>query len=296
MSSSVVNLTVETSSSFLDVPPVMLGLTHDKIAEFKEAFGLIDEDDDGMITRSELTTILRSLGFNPTDEELALMLREVDVDENGSIKFPQFLSLMVRTPLDSIDPRLRVTNSSWGSSTITLENSFGGRATLDEKPGDLALESLLSIFHGVDPSKSGWCTKEDFSNLMTQHGDQLSEEELTELLASGLMEEETRYVVGSPGASSRKPSDSSSTVRGSVASIGSDQSGDDGIFVPIANTAAGMATASSIAPVPAGSGNGESPEAPALLAIIPVSRVPVVMVHYMSFLIILTKSAQQGGR
>ena len=49
-------------------------------AEFREAFSLFDEDGGGSITNQELGTVMRSLGQNPTDEELADMIAEVDVD------------------------------------------------------------------------------------------------------------------------------------------------------------------------------------------------------------------------
>merc|ERR1712164_193001 len=47
------------------------------IAEFKEAFSLFDKDGDGTITTRELGTVMRSLGQNPTEAELADMINEV---------------------------------------------------------------------------------------------------------------------------------------------------------------------------------------------------------------------------
>ncbi len=39
---------------------------------------------------------MRSLGQNPTEVELKDMIREVDVDRNGTIDFSEFLNLMAR--------------------------------------------------------------------------------------------------------------------------------------------------------------------------------------------------------
>ena len=41
----------------------------------------------GVITAEELGTVMRSLGQNPTDEELRDMISEVDIDNTGSIDF-----------------------------------------------------------------------------------------------------------------------------------------------------------------------------------------------------------------
>merc|ERR1719263_1238782 len=76
-------------------------LTEEQIAEFKEAFSLFDKDGDGTITTKELGTVMRSLGQNPTEAELADMINEVDADGNGMIDFPEFLTMMARKMKDT---------------------------------------------------------------------------------------------------------------------------------------------------------------------------------------------------
>ena len=75
-------------------------LTEEQITEFKEAFSLFDKDSDGTITTKELGTVMRSLGQNPTEAELQDMINEVDTDGNGTIDFPEFLSMMARKMKD----------------------------------------------------------------------------------------------------------------------------------------------------------------------------------------------------
>ena len=44
---------------------------------------------------------MRSLGQNPTEAELQDMINEVDADGNGTIDFPEFLTMMARKMKDS---------------------------------------------------------------------------------------------------------------------------------------------------------------------------------------------------
>lgn len=45
-------------------------LSEEEIEEFKQAFALFDKDGDGTISSKELGTVMRSLGQNPTEQEL----------------------------------------------------------------------------------------------------------------------------------------------------------------------------------------------------------------------------------
>ena len=66
-------------------------LTEEQIAAFKEAF-------DGTITTKELGTVMRSLGQNPAEAGLWDMMNEVG---NGTMDFPEFLSLVARKVKDT---------------------------------------------------------------------------------------------------------------------------------------------------------------------------------------------------
>lgn len=67
-------------------------LTEERITVLKEAFSLFDKNGNGTIAAKELGTVMRYLGQNPTEAELADMINEVD---NDIICFPEFLTLMV---------------------------------------------------------------------------------------------------------------------------------------------------------------------------------------------------------
>jgi Ca2+-binding EF-hand superfamily protein len=50
----------------------------------------------GRITFEELATVIKSLDRGATEEELRNMIREVEVDGNGTIEFGEFWNLMAR--------------------------------------------------------------------------------------------------------------------------------------------------------------------------------------------------------
>uniref|UniRef100_A0A8D0AXE9 Calglandulin n=1 Tax=Salvator merianae TaxID=96440 RepID=A0A8D0AXE9_SALMN len=71
-------------------------LTEEQTAEFKEVFSLFNKDGDGTMTTKELSTMVRSLDENSTEEELQDVINEVDAGGNGTIDFPEFLTMMLR--------------------------------------------------------------------------------------------------------------------------------------------------------------------------------------------------------
>ena len=63
-------------------------------AEFREAFGFFDKDGDGSITKEELGIVMRSLGQFASEEELKEMLKEVDIDGDGTFSFDEFVQIV----------------------------------------------------------------------------------------------------------------------------------------------------------------------------------------------------------
>ena len=122
-------------------------LTEEQIAEFKEAFSLFDRDGDGSITSKELGTVMRSLGQNPSEAELQDMINEVDVDGNGSLDFPEFLSLM-----------------AWKMKDTDTE------------------EELVDAFRVFDRDGNGLISAAELWHVMTNLGEKLTDEEVDEMI------------------------------------------------------------------------------------------------------------------
>ena len=45
------------------------------------------QDDSGYICSKELGSLLRTLGYNPTESEVFKLMAEVDVDHNGKVGY-----------------------------------------------------------------------------------------------------------------------------------------------------------------------------------------------------------------
>ncbi|XP_020604205.1 calmodulin-A-like [Orbicella faveolata] len=124
-----------------------LTLTEGQIADFKEAFALLDKDGDGTITTKELGILMRSLGENPTEQELEQIILEIDMDGNGIIDFREFLHLM--------ETRMKGTDT------------------------EAELREMFKVF---DMDGNGYISAEEFKWTMMNLGQQLTEEEVEEII------------------------------------------------------------------------------------------------------------------
>ncbi|XP_070621622.1 myosin regulatory light chain 2, atrial isoform [Erythrolamprus reginae] len=121
-----------------------------QIQEFKEAFSCIDQNRDGIISKSDLKETYSQLGkLNVKDEELEEMLKE----GKGPINFTVFLSLFGEK-LNGTDPE----------------------------------ESILAAFKLFDPNGTGLVNKEEFKQLLITQADKFSLEEVEQMFSLAPMD------------------------------------------------------------------------------------------------------------
>lgn len=136
-------------------------LSEDQIAEFKEAFSLFDRDGDGKITSKELGTVMRSLGQNPTEAELHDMINEVDSDGNGTIDFPEFLTMMARKMQDT-------------DTEEEIREAF--------KVFDKVISNTISQISYFLQDGNGFISAAELRHVMTNLGEKLTDEEVDEMI------------------------------------------------------------------------------------------------------------------
>ncbi|PFX32051.1 Calmodulin [Stylophora pistillata] len=66
-----------------------------QLEEYYEAFRYFDKDNSGCITTKGLGTLMKSLGENPTENEIQRIINTVDIDGNGVMDFKEFVNLML---------------------------------------------------------------------------------------------------------------------------------------------------------------------------------------------------------
>merc|ERR1712124_58987 len=118
-------------------------------AGFRKNFNLFDKKRTGSIPLSDMGTVLRSLGQNPTEAELAALVEEVDKDKSGTIEFDEFVDLMART----------------------------------NKTQEQMEEEIKNAFLTFDADGSGFIDRDELVNVLTTMGDPVDEETINGMIA-----------------------------------------------------------------------------------------------------------------
>merc|ERR1711896_13348 len=118
-------------------------------ADFRKNFNLFDKKRTGAIPIGDMGTVLRSLGQNPTEAELAALMEEVDKDKSGTIEFEEFVDLMSRT----------------------------------NKSKEQMEEEIKNAFLTFDADGSGYITKDELVEALTTMGDPVDEETINGMIA-----------------------------------------------------------------------------------------------------------------
>ncbi|CAL4150143.1 unnamed protein product [Meganyctiphanes norvegica] len=138
---------VEAKNTFSDV----------QIAELKEAFSMVDKDNNGIITTQEWGAVMGPLGQSPTEAELQELIPKVNADSNGSFDFQQFLTAM------AIKVKETVTDT-------------------DSDTDSISEEEIRNAFQQVDKNGNGFISTSEFKQVITNFGGNFTDEEIEEII------------------------------------------------------------------------------------------------------------------
>lgn len=125
-------------------------MTAEQLAECKEAFALFDRDHDGRIPLTDLGTVMRALGRNPTESQVREHAARLDPHSTGHLTLPDFLTLMAEVP--PLDPAV-------------------------------AERELIEAFRVFDREGKGIIATAELRHIVTSLGEKLTEAEADEMMA-----------------------------------------------------------------------------------------------------------------
>jgi calmodulin len=169
------------------------GLSREEILEFKDAFLVYDKDGDGTMSLKELGAVMRSLGNNPTEQELQDMINETDEvgsvsirlkllfsadsflkDGSGTMDFLEFCTLMarVRNNVDTVEEireafKCFTKNASGSIPEQELRQTFKYIMGLEYLNLKLTEEECDEMIAFIDKDGSGDVDFKKFMAIMT---------------------------------------------------------------------------------------------------------------------------------
>jgi len=125
-------------------------ISEEKLHEYKEAFNMLDENCDGLISAAEIKSMFAKIEQPVSDDEVKVMLKEIDLDGNEFIDLDEFIQMMVKY-----------------ETRITPEQY------------EISLRKVFEIF---DLDKNSFITETELKEVMAKLGEHLSDEEVSDMI------------------------------------------------------------------------------------------------------------------
>merc|ERR1712106_663946 len=118
-----------------------------------------------LLNTEELGKVMRTHGFNPSEEDLKDMIRNVDKNANGAIDFNEFIEMMIKqgTNADEDAAHAFKVFDRDGDGLITAEEL---RLTMNNLGEPLTESEVKAMIAEADTDGDGKINFEEFKNLM----------------------------------------------------------------------------------------------------------------------------------
>merc|ERR1712119_266203 len=142
------------------LPIALIGIYQD--AFLREARG------DGSVDSSQVSSIVKAIGQNPSEAEIQDMVNQVDKDGTGSIDFPEFLMMMaLKVDADNAEDEIREAFQVFDGDG----NGFINRQELTMVMGNLGEQlspaEIQTMIDEADQDGDGQINYEEFYNMMS---------------------------------------------------------------------------------------------------------------------------------
>ena len=115
--------------------------------EAKDLFDFYDKNRDGVLSQSEIASVIRALGANPSEAEIRELVRKYDSSGRDSLGFADFMQIYREAMATPISKR-----------------------------------ELMTYFKFFDKDGSGRIDRDEFKNTMTTLGERMTEDEVNMIL------------------------------------------------------------------------------------------------------------------
>merc|ERR1711872_222994 len=146
-------------------------MEEEELEEWRTIFNLFDVDGDQSITGEELGVVLRSMGQNPSEQELKEMISEMDEDDSGTVDFQEFVILMKRKTAenedkgnDDIEEAFKVFDRN-NDGVICHDELAAVMVSLGNPRTPQEIEEMIAE---EDHDKDGVITKDEFIRMLTE--------------------------------------------------------------------------------------------------------------------------------
>merc|ERR1719446_1015817 len=142
-------------------------MTEEQKKEVKEAFDLFDTDGSGAIDAKELKIAMQALGFEPTLDEVAKMVRDIDIDGNATVEFEEFIEMMEgkmsnKDPVEEMKKAFKTFDDD-GTGKITFKNMQRVAKELGEAMSDADIQDVIDE---CDRDGDGGINESEFLRIM----------------------------------------------------------------------------------------------------------------------------------
>ena len=136
-------------------------------ANYMDAFNMFDTNHDGTITSQKIGELMRKLGKNPTQAQLAQIIENIAKTDSKQIGFDDFVELMEQKNKEN-DPEIEIINTFQifdkdNNGLISNEEFFHIIRTFGETLTD---EEIKEIITEADVDGDGYINYEEFVRMM----------------------------------------------------------------------------------------------------------------------------------
>jgi calmodulin len=136
--------------------------------ELKEAYQVLDKDNDGIIKVREMGTIMKAFGICPIEAEFQEIIRNYGLEDQGLVDFEIFLDIMQKRRKDidkdeEIHEAVKALDRE-GNGLISVQELKHTMVLIaNEKLTDEEVNELISV---IDDKKENFVNVEEFVKMM----------------------------------------------------------------------------------------------------------------------------------